>query len=498
MASSWRIVAARSIVLTPAEAAVGENRMRLVGARGNAPAQPEELLPGYSNYLVGSDPRQWRTHVPNYSRVRYRDIYPGIDVVYYGNPSELEFDFLVAPGADPRRIQLALSSSGFRIRLPRVYQADHAVEGRAIRRGNRVTFELAPYDHSLPLVIDPVLSYAALFGGGSSDEGCAIAVDGAGAAYVVGNTTSGNFPAAGGKPGYSFLAKLNPQGNALVYTTYLPSLGSGAVFAVDASGRAYLAQGSGGPDFPVIGPTPLRKCGFGVGGPDVAVGRLSPDGAALIYAGCLGGSAADIPNAIAADAAGNAYITGFTQSADFPLVKPLQSTFPAGQFFPVGFVLKLSPAGALLYSTLLGGGGDSPHAIAVDRGGNAYITGQTQSADFPLKNAIQKRLPGSAPSAFVAKITADGSSLVYSTYIGGSNGDSGMAIAADASGNTYVAGTTPSADFPTTADALQPRFGGVFAFKTTDGAVTWSKSDSGLPGSVWSVRIDPADSSFTL
>src|SRR5712691_13306905 len=198
-----------SVVLSPAGAAIGQGSMRLIGARGGAPATPEERLPGYSNYLIDRDPRKWRTHVPNYGRVRYHNVYPGIDVVYYGNPRELEFDFVVAAGADPRRIQLALSTPDLRIRLPRVYQSDHSVEGRAMRRGARVTFELAAYDRSRPLVIDPVLSYAAIFGGGGSDEGRAIAVDSTGAAYVVGNAFDGNFPVVKGKPGrFSFLAKL--------------------------------------------------------------------------------------------------------------------------------------------------------------------------------------------------------------------------------------------------------------------------------------------------
>src|SRR5205085_3294609 len=165
------------------------------------------------------------------------NIYPGIDVVYYGNPRDLEFDFVVAPGADPHRIQAALSSADIQIRLPRVYQGDRAIPGRAVRRGNRIRFELGDYDRSRPLIIDPVLSYAALFGGGSFDAGLAIAVDSTGAAYVAGNTSSGNFPVVKGQSGrYAFIAKVNPAGDALVYSTYLvPTIGGGnSRYAIDA------------------------------------------------------------------------------------------------------------------------------------------------------------------------------------------------------------------------------------------------------------------------
>jgi hypothetical protein len=488
-----------SIALTSAGAVIGSGSMRLVGARRNASAQPEELLLGYSNYLIDSDPRKWRTHLPNYRRVRYRHVYPGIDIVYYGNPGELEFDFIVEPGADPRRIRLALSSPHLQIRLPRIYQGDQAIKGRAVRRGKYVTIEMAAYDHSRPLVIDPVLSYSAIFGGGGSDQGHAIAVDSTGAAYIVGDAFDGNFPLSNGQSGrYSFLAKLSAAGDALVYSTYLPWFGGGqASYAVDASGAAYLTRDGGPfPGFALIGPPPLRDCG--ISPPSIYVAKLSPDGASLVYSGCVGGTAPNYPTAIAADATGNAYVTGFTQSGNFPLLNPIQSTHPAGNGFMEGFVLKLRPDGEMVYSTFLGGGADFPRAIATDAAGNAYITGWTRSPNFPLKNAIQSQPkgPAGASTPFVAKINADGSNLVYSTYIGGSNYDLAMAIAADALGNTYVAGTTTSADFPTTANAFQAKFNGVFAVKSTDGAASWSRSDSGLLGTASFIQVDPNNTSL--
>jgi photosystem II stability/assembly factor-like uncharacterized protein len=487
------------VTLISTGASIGASRMRLVGARAGASAQPEELLAGYTNYLLDPDPRNWRTHVPNYRRVRYRNVYPGIDVVYYGNLRDVEFDFVVAPGADPHRIRLMLDDPDLRIRLPRVYQNDGDIQARVVRHGGSVTFELAAYDRSRPLVIDPVLSFGTIFGGGGSDQGRAIAVDSTGATYVAGNAGSGNFPVVNGKSGSGlFLAKISAAGDGLAYSTYLAFPGSG-MYAVDSTGSVHFASTAypgapNGSGSPVLGPAPLGNCSA-PGPSKLYVARLSPDGSSLVYAGCIGGSSYQAPNAIAVDGAGNAYVAGTTNSADFPRVNPLRSIPPpTNQAKP--FVLKLGPDGSLLYSTFFGGstGEQSIGAIAADPAGNIYLTGKTNSPDFPLKNPIQPAPPSFDP-AFVAKIRADGSDLVYSTYFGGSNSDSLSAIAADASGNTYLAGSTTSADFRTTSNALQSKFNGVVAFKSADGGVNWSRSDLGLPGDVSSVRVDPRNSS---
>jgi len=486
-----------NVVLSPAGARLEHGSMRLVGANSHSAAVPEDLLASYSNYLIDRDPQKWRTHVPNYRRVRYRSVYPGIDVIYYGNPRELEFDFALGPGADVRRIRLALSSPGLTIRLPRIYQNDRTIEGRAIRRGKYVTFELPAYDHSQALVIDPVLSFAAVFGGGGSDGGRVIAVDSTGASYVAGTAGSSNFPVVNGKsgPGGSFLAKISPAGDALVYSTYLPfPIGANpGTIAIDSSGNLYSA----GPFFttpngstpPVVGP--LAQCIAGVQAV-LYVAKLSFDGASLLYSGCIAGTSfAGGLNVIAADGNGNAYVGGSTQSSGFPLVNPLPYA-PSSNFGPPrAFVLKLGPNGALVYSSFVGGSnGDMIRAITADPAGNIYLTGQSNSADFPIKNAIQPRPPSSFAS-FVAKIKADGSDYVYSTYFGGSNGDSVLAIAADSSGKTYLAGSTTSGDFPITANAFQNRFDGTFLFKTPDAAKTWNRSDSGLPATASFVQLDP-------
>ena len=497
--------AGSAVTLTPTGVTIGRRNTRLLGARSNAIAQPEDLLASYSNYLIDRDPRKWRAHVPNYRRVRYRNVYPGIDVVYYGNPRELEFDFVLAPGADVRKIQLSLSSRDLNIRLPRIYQNDHVIRGRVIHRGNIVTFDVPSYDHTQPLVIDPVLSYAAVFGGGGSDGGNVIAVDSTGATYVAGNAGSSNFPVVNGQSGQGgvFLAKISPAGDALVYSTYLSfpfqmfSPNGPGNFAIDSSGNLYYA----GPFFttpngstpPVVGP--LAQCIAGVQAV-LYVAKMSFDGTSLVYSGCIAGAVfAGSQTVIASDGNGDAYVGGSTQSASFPLANPLPNPPSTNLGNLRAFVLKLGPNGALLYSTFVGGSnGDMIRAITADPAGNIYLTGQTNSADFPIKNAIQPQPPSGFPS-FVAKIKADGSDYVYSTYFGGSNGDSVLAIAGDTAGKTYLAGSTTSGDFPLTANAFQNRFDGTFLFKTADAANTWNRSDSGLPATATVVQVDPQQSS---
>jgi len=482
-----------NVILRPSEVEIGRGSMRLIGAQNNAPARPEDLLPSYSNYLTDPDPHKWRKHVPNYRRVRYRSVYRGIDVVYYGNPRLLEFDFVLSPRADPRRIQIELSDPNLQIGLPHIYQNGRAIEGRAVRRGNRVTFELAAYDRSRPLVIDPVLSYASVFGGGGADGGHAIAVDSAGSAYVVGSAYDGNFPVVNGASGQggSFFAKINSAGDALVYSTYLSfpvAEGSGNV-AVDSSGHVYFvgAFAPNAPGAPAVGPAPLGPCTAGL----LYAAKLSSDGASLLYSGCIVGSIVEGPVVVTSDGNGNAYVGGTAQASDFLLVNPMPYTPPANPEAPRAFVLKLGPDGTLLYSSFVGGSnGDRISAIAADPTGNIYLAGYSNSADFPIKNAIQPRPPAAFPS-FVAKIKADGSDYVYSTYFGGSNGDSVLAIAADTSGKAYLAGSTTSVDLPITGNALQSRFNGVFLFKTTDAANTWSRSDSGLSAPAAVVQLDP-------
>ena len=502
-------------------------RMSLVGAARKPLMSGLEEQPGKTNYFIGKDPAKWRTDVPTYAKVHYRGVYPGIDLVYYGNQRQLEYDFVVAPGADPKKIvlgfkgtdeleidaqgDLVLHTPGGNIRQhkPVIYQeidgVRRKIDGRyVIKSGKRVGFRLAAYDTTRPLVIDPVvIAYSSYLGGGWSDGASGIAMDADGNAYVTGGTTSPDFPTTAGAfrsafPGgfdpYVFVTKLNPSGTALVYSTYLGS-GSGYNFgrgiAVDAAGNAYVTGETRSSDFPTT-PGAFQSAKAGPR-ENAFVTKLDPTGSALVYSTYLGGSTYDTGTGIAVDADGNAYVTGNAGSANFPTT--------LGAFQPIlggsldAFVTKLNPAGsALVYSTYLGGSGQENNGgIAVDAIGNAYVTGATQSANFPTTaGAFQTTFGGGGP--FVTKLDPTGSALVYSTYLGNSAGAS--AIAVDANGNAYVTGGTYSDNFPTTAGAFQTTYaGGYTGYSTGDAFVTkLDPTGSALVYSTYLGGSDGADS----
>jgi hypothetical protein len=470
-------------------------RMSLVGAARKPVVSGLDEQPGKANYFIGKDPAQWRTNVPTYAKVQYQNVYPGIDLVYYGNQRQLEYDFVVAPGADPKKIVLAFKGANkveidaqgdlvlhapggdVRQHKPIVYQEIDGIRqeiaGRYVRKSaKRVGFEVAAYDTSRPLVIDPiVLSYSTYLGGSDSDSARAIAVDADGNAYVTGATSSINFPTTAGsfKPASNtsdaFITKLNPAGSALVYSTYLggSDSDSGLGVAVDAAGNAYVTGTTRSSDFPTTaGAFQTSQSSIG---DDAFLMKLDPTGSTLAYSTYLGGSGIDGSGAIAVDADGNAYVTGWTSSIDFPTTPDAFQRTIAGD--RDAFVTKLNPGGsALVYSTYLGGLGSSDEAgvgIAVDANGNAYVTGQTTSANFPTTaNSFQPAFGGGITygDAFVTKLNPTGTALVYSTYLGGNASDGGRGIAVDVDGNAYVTGTTASRNFPTTLGAFQTTFGG--------------------------------------
>ena len=435
-----------------------------MGANSNPQVVGLDELLGKSNYFIGNDPSNWHTNIPTYTKVQYQDIYPGIDLIYYGNQRQLEYDFVVAPGADPGAIKLAFAglvgathASPFRIddngdlilhteegevRLlqPRIYQEINGTK-QAIPGGyvlletpdsgpqtldprlqtRHVGFHVAAYDTSKPLIIDPVLSYSTYLGGSGDDFGNGIAVDSSGNAYVTGETASTNFPTA------------NPLQ---------------AVFGGGICGTAPNT-------FPC---------------PDAFMTKLNAAGSALVYSTYFGGSDDDEGFGIAVDASGNAYVTGTASSVNFPTVNPIQATFGGKnpQVNYIGgdaFVTKLNPSGsALVYSTFLGGvGEDVGNAIAVDDSGHAYVMGYTASNNFPTTSGAFRRVfGGGLTDVFVAKLSSPGSSLEYSTYLGGSLDDFDgrfNSLAVDAAGNAYAAGVTNSTNFPTAS-----------AFQSTKGA----------------------------
>ena len=451
-------------------------RMKLVG--GETPqASGLEKLPGVSNYFIGQDPRKWRTGIPHYGRIQYSGVYPGIDMICYGKGRQLEYDLVVARGADPRQIELAwegverleVNADGDLVlatrlgeiieKRPRVYQeiAGRRVEVAAsylLRPHKRVAFELARYDHGSPLLIDPVmLVYSSYLGGTGEDGADSIAVDSQGAAYLGGWTSSTNFPtqaayqaAYGGGDYDAFVTKLSPAGNALVYSTYLGGSGTDSLqeIAVDSAFSAYVTGHTNSANFPT---TQAAYQSTLKGSQAAFVTKLSPAGNALIYSTYLSGSGEDQGDCITADAAGYAYVSGYTTSPNFPTTQAAyQSTLKGKQ---AGFVARFGPAGTLVYSTYLSGSGkDDALCIATDGAGYAYVSGYTTSPDFPTHLPYQSTLKG-GEDLFVAKLAPAGNALAYSTFLGGSLDEEAYAIAVDGAGAAYVTGFTYSTDYPT-------------------------------------------------
>jgi hypothetical protein len=465
-------------------------RVRFAGANARVAMEAQEPMPGKANFLIGNRSEDWKTGVPTYHKIRYRRLYPGIDMTYGGTDRLIKSEFLVTPGANPAAIRLEYSGvdrvsidtngdlvvggAGVELReqAPGIYQETAlgrvAVKGRYRMLGARtVGFEIEAYDASQPLVIDPVLSYATYLGGSGQSAVTGLAADASGNLYVTGWTEALNFPIAGAFQAANqggvdaFVVKLNPAGTSFVYATYIGGRGDdrGAAIAVNASGQAYVTGSTASTNFPLV--SPIRST---LGGSRTAFAlKLSALGNTLVYSTYLGGTNYEVGTAIAIDGADAAYIAGDTQSANFPVTGGAQTTLGGGAD---AFVAKLTSAGALAYGTFLGGSG-TEHAggIAVDASGNAYVAGGTNSTNFPVASAMQSA-NGGGQDAFVTKINSAGSAIVYGTYLGGNGGTSGNleqanAIAVDSSGSAYVAGVTNSTNFPLTAGALQVTFNGM-------------------------------------
>lgn len=480
-------------------------RMQLLGAASHASALQQQPLAGRVNYFTNRDPKQWHTDIPTFGKVGFQDVYPGVDVVYYGNGRHLEYDFVVAPHADPRQIalhfagaqQVHVSRSGDLVvqapgreltwQKPVVYQQDangklkvaahfrlkHLPNGQTA-----VRFALGRYDTSRPLIIDPVLTYSSRLEGIPSAN-ASLALDSAGSVYVAGTTDDSRVH------GVTYVLKMNPAGTAPVYLTYLGTTSfSIPAIAVDSSGSAYVAM-SGMQDFPTT--TGAYKT-TQTDGTNLAVAKLNPSGSALVYSTFIGNNKINFHNnglvgvtpnagmAIAVDSSGSAYVTGSAGSG-FPTTAGAFQTTCNAPSSANAFVTKLNPAGsALVYSTYLGGKcdlgqstGDTGQGIAVDGSGNAYIVGATTSTDFPTTaGAFQKvnKAAANNDTAFVTKLNPTGTSLVYSTLLGGSGDEAAYGIAIDGAGDAYVTGLAGSTDFPVTPGAYQTSADGYTAFIT--------------------------------
>ena len=539
-------------------------------------------LPGTVSYFIGDDSTRWQNGIATYAGIVYSELYPGVDLHYDGTGGQLKGTYTVAPGADPGRIRwryqgaaavtvdpatgnLRVTPTGAErgatlteaapVAWQEIGGRRVAVKARyAVARDGSTSFVLGTYDQTQALIVDPTLSFSTALGGSGSDRATGVAVDPAGNTYVTGYTSSTNFPTGNAVQttingsGDAFVTKINPEGTARVYSTYIGGgrdegyFGGGAI-ATDQAGNAYITGSTTSPDFPTVGAIqdkivhdsdfyvvklspsgnglvystylggsgrdvgagiavdydgnayvtggagrnfPLASPIFPYRGGDAVIAKLNPGGSELVYSTYLGGSSIDAGQAIAVDSEGSAYVGGFSyniNSADFPLVTPLQPKHGGGT--RDGFVAKLNPAGdALVYSTYLGGSGDDwVEGVAVDAAGNVAVMGNTSSTNFPLRAAYQATYGGGDLDAFVAKLNDTGRTIVFSTYLGGSDGENSVSkreggIGVDPEGGIYVTGMTSSRNFPfRTAGALQPRRSGADAYVTkfqANGAVVYS------------------------
>ncbi len=483
-------------------------RMQLAGANGKAEPVGADLMPGTANYMLGNDPAQWHTNVPTFGKVRYAGIYPGVDLVYYGNQQQLEYDFVVAPGAsaEPIRLHFAgarqvwLDGEGnlvivaedgrIAFHKPVVYQL---VEGRRrpvagrfrLLADSSAGFAVGRYDHAKALVIDPTLVYSTYLGGSGQDSVAAIAVDSSGAAYVTGSTSSTDFPVTPGavqvvyKESTAFVSKLNPSGTALLYSTYLGGSGtsygdSGTSIAVDSAGEATVTGSTYASNFPVTaGAFQTTNKAAANSAATGFVAKLNSSGTKLLYSTYLGGSETDTPYAVALDPAGDAFISGAAYSTNFPVTTgAYQSTNKSAAVYGWNdFVTKLNPTGSgLVFSTYLGGsgefygsGGDILVAAAKDASGDVFVSGSAFSTDFPVTTGAyqtsNKEAASQGSNLTLTKLNSTGTKLIYSTYLGGSgagyHGDVANGLAVDKSGNAYLSGTTYESNFPVTTGAFQ-------------------------------------------
>jgi hypothetical protein len=494
-------------------------RMRWLGARTDASIDGEAPLVGRVNQLHGSDRARWRIGIPTFARVRYANLYPGIDAVYYGSGGNVEHDLVVAPGADPAQARIEfvgadsvaqgaagdlvilLAEDTVRLHAPVAYQQQGAqriaVASRWVLEGRRARIALGDYERRRPLVIDPVLSYATFFGGNAEDNGGGIAVDATGI-VIAGNAVSTDLPTPGGiqsgnaGSADAFLAKLDPTGATLLYATYFGGGGEDLQrgLAVDAQGDLYLFGETTSTDLPTTVGALDRSCGSdGLcdgGTPDTFIAKFDGDSGALVFGTYLGGSGSDIAGKIAVDAEFHPYVAGYTNSADLPATPGAYDTTCGtdGTCNNVDgkkrdcFAAKLDPSGgSLSYLTYLGGSAfDRCFGIDIDGDGRAVVTGSTFSSNFPATPGAHDTSCGSDGSCnggddgFVAMLDAAGANLVFATFLGGSgDGDAevdeyGWAVDADATGAAWVVGQTDSADFPTPNGARTSSGGGLDAF----------------------------------
>lgn len=561
-------------------------QMGFVNASQNARIVGQEELPGKINYFTGDNPAQWRSGVPLYAKVRVEELYPGISAAYYGNQQRIEYDLTVAAGANPASIvldfsgvdtlrvgadgELILKLGGRRIIQPKplVYQvADGKRQtipgGYKILNSHRVAFAIGQYDHARALVIDPVLSYATYFGGTSGEAAWGVALNpDDGSIYIAGQTFSKRFYtngwsfstpgafqtnyAGGDLTGDAFVARFDNLGKNLIYLTYLGGSGNDGALgvAVDGAGNAFVTGWTDSTNFPTTTNAFSRRIagslvnGFTTYPVDAFVAKLSPDGSRLVYSTYLGGSRMDTGTGITVDAADNAYVTGYTYSTNFPTQNAYQDHLACqySQYFNCNaFVSEIASNGsALVFSTYLGGTNfDQGTGIGLDAANDIYVVGHTTSTNFPTTNYIYqvigtnlydghylngfKQTTGDffAKDAFVAKFAPSGSNLIYSTYLGGKDGDDAYHVAVDSGGAAYVTGWTVSTNFPATVTTnviMNRLFRNVGGDEVTNAFLTKITNAIGAPAGIeysvpfgggrsaigYGVAVDPAGDAFVV
>ena len=472
--------------------------MKFIGAKRNPIISGEELLEGKSHYLIGNNQSKWKTDIPHVSKVRYHDVYRGIDVVFYGNEGEMEYDFIVKPGADPRQIELAyedidslnIDKEGNAViisgenklinRAPKIYQESEgkrkSIGGQfEITSEKHLTFIVAQYDQTQELVIDPVIVWSSYLGGSNYDYAMGIALGPNKEVYIVGKTNGAGFPNInpirngfdGTQQRDLFITKLSADGRTVLFSTYIGGtrLDWANGLAVDATGNAFVTGYTYSDDLPVINPYQTgnysgrtTRVNYGLQNADAYVFKLSSDGSTLLYASYLSGSGTDVGNSIQVDSTGNAYVGGGTNSDNFPTtLGAFQTTHTRGTrgswITNDAFVVKLSPdGGSLLYATYLGGPSDDPAIdIDIDGQGHAYILGTTDASGFPIVSPLRNGHNGSQflgyHEGFIAKLNAQGTGLIFSTYLGGSDNDYFEAIAVK-DGEIYITGFGSSVNYP--------------------------------------------------
>jgi uncharacterized repeat protein (TIGR01451 family) len=516
--------------------------MQLVAANPHARATAQDRLPSTSNYFIGNDHNKWRMNVARFGKVRYAGIYPGIDMVYYGNQRQLEYDFVVAPRADPNLIALRLSdgtagdaklatrieSNGdlvahlengdVRFRRPIVYQnvgsQKEFVDGRYVLESNgRVRFALGAYDHSRELVIDPTAAYATYLGGSNVDIALGVTLDGFGSCFVTGTTLSTDFPLenplqstnAGGED--IFITKFDAQADAEEYSTYVGGSGNDVATDIhlDNLGDMTVTGYTTSTNFPLVKPIQSTFGGGSVTG-DAFVFQIASHGTAMVFSTYLGGVSDDQGSSLAIDSNNNIYVVGYTSSTNFPVTAGALHTNCGATSAGVcsnGFVLKIPSDGeSLSYSTYLGGSGglgDAAYGIAVNASGDAIVVGVTGSPNFPVTSKAFDTKCGTdglcngTYDGFVSELSPKGNSLIFSTFLGGSAYDYAAGVAVDTTG-VYVSGNTTSTDFPTTKGAFQTTFGGmssgcVPSSTNTCGDVTITKLKLNGTGLIYSTYL---------